>query len=651
MKILSMKLINFKGIREGTFDFPGGGNFNIYGTNGAGKTTIVDALIWLLFDKDSADTKDFGIKTIVDGEPLHHAEHSVECVFLMENGISVTLRKEFQEKWQKARGKKEKEFTGHTTSHYIDGVPKSQTAYKNYINSIIDEKRFKTLTNPLYFNEKLNDSERRAILIDIIGGVDQNAIIEENPELAELKPLLKGRKVEDYKLIVKQSLSKTNKEIDDIAPAIKENQAMINADADEAGKARYEEEVRSADEEIAVLIRQIAEAKAGTVDMEQEKKKAEISKALRQAQEEEAKADRERRFLLQKAVDEAAAASLNAENVVYSWDRVIKDLEQQVNSCERIRESLLVNFNNTKKRVWVAEPIKTKCPTCGQDIPADRVEAAKRKQEEQEKAFNAKRAEHLKQINIDGQKNNEAKNEAKQKLDEAVRNRANAVTDLNIKMDREKAAIRERDSFNGVIFPEVERLEKMLAELEKQEKRPDEAVKKRIEHLEAKRQALIVSRNETQKKWNDIEQNRKHLARIEELRKKEAELSITYAELKKQSYLCDQYSRCLTSYIDRKVGEHFQLARFVLFKDNISNEGVKECCEVQLHGTPYHDLCQTEQLHVGLDIINTLCRYYKMTMPVLIDRSESFVTLPETDMQIIRLIVSADDQELRVEKA
>lgn len=88
-----------------------------------------------------------------------------------------------------------------------------------------------------------------------------------------------------------------------------------------------------------------------------------------------------------------------------------------------------------------------------------------------------------------------------------------------------------------------------------------------------------------------------------------------------------------------------------MFKDNVSNDGAKECCEVQMHGTPYHDLCQTEQMHVGLDIIQTLCRYYKLTMPVLIDRSESFITLPETDMQIIRLIVSADDKTLRLEKA
>ena len=160
MKLLSMRLKNFKGIREANFDFPDGGNYNILGANEAGKSTTFDALTWLLFDKDSADTKDFSVKTIVDGEPLHHAEHSVECTFL-ESGLRVTLKKVFKERWQKPRGKAEAEFAGHTVNYFINEVPKSAGEYKKYIAGIIDEKKFKTLTIPTYFNEKLKDTERR----------------------------------------------------------------------------------------------------------------------------------------------------------------------------------------------------------------------------------------------------------------------------------------------------------------------------------------------------------------------------------------------------------------------------------------------------------------------------------------------------------
>ena len=63
IKIFSLKLKNFKGIKELKIDF-NCQNTNIYGANATGKTTIFDAFKWLFFDKDSSDRKDFNIKTL-----------------------------------------------------------------------------------------------------------------------------------------------------------------------------------------------------------------------------------------------------------------------------------------------------------------------------------------------------------------------------------------------------------------------------------------------------------------------------------------------------------------------------------------------------------------------------------------------------------
>ena len=52
MKILNLTLRNFKGTRD--FELNTDGNdVNIFGDNGTGKTTLADAFMWLLFDKDS----------------------------------------------------------------------------------------------------------------------------------------------------------------------------------------------------------------------------------------------------------------------------------------------------------------------------------------------------------------------------------------------------------------------------------------------------------------------------------------------------------------------------------------------------------------------------------------------------------------------
>ena len=653
MKLLSMKLTNFKGIRDADFQFPDGGNYNIYGTNGAGKTTIVDALTWLLFGKDSTDATDFGIKTIVDGEPLHRAEHSVECEFLMgAANRCVTLKRVYKEKWQRPKGKPKPEFTGHTTDFFVDGIGQSQTAYKNFINSVIDEKKFKVLTNPLYFNEKLKDTERRAILMDIIGGVDQDAIIEQNADdLGDLKELLKGRKVEDFKLMVRQSLSKTKKGIDDIGPAIRENQTQMIPGVDAANKGMYEEQVQKKASAIEILIRKIAEVKAGTVSTEQEQKKAELNQQIWKSKDADAKYNEDLRKALMRNRENAQKARMEIENQIYGWDKIIREAEGRVAVYTSRREELVKEFAAIQKTAFTAKPIQTACPMCGQNLPAEKVDAAKEAQEKMQAEFNHKKAEDLKSINEQGKANNQTKAKAEEDLAAARKMRNQLEEKLKTARMDEEVCEANIAKFVPVVSPDIAALEKELAELNARTGQPDKAAEQEIEKLEAQRQAMIATQKEAQDRLNEIEQNRKHEERIRELQKQEKDLSAKFTELKRQEFLCDQFSRALTEYIDRKIGEHFKLARFVMFRDNITNEGAKECCEVQLHGTGYHDLCQTEQMHVGLDIIQTLCKYYHLTMPVLIDRSESFVTLPETDMQIIRLIVSANDKKLRLEKA
>ena len=63
MRLLSMKLENFQGVKTLSLEFPGGCSGSIYGDNGTGKTTVFNALTWLLFDKASTGVKDFSPKT------------------------------------------------------------------------------------------------------------------------------------------------------------------------------------------------------------------------------------------------------------------------------------------------------------------------------------------------------------------------------------------------------------------------------------------------------------------------------------------------------------------------------------------------------------------------------------------------------------
>src|SRR5690625_1769491 len=105
IKLMNLKLVNFKGIKELEINFDGK-DTSIYGENGTGKTTIFDAFVWLLFDKDSLNnsTQNFGIKTLdAVGNIIHKLDHEVEAVLLVDDK-KLTLKKTYREQWTKKRG-------------------------------------------------------------------------------------------------------------------------------------------------------------------------------------------------------------------------------------------------------------------------------------------------------------------------------------------------------------------------------------------------------------------------------------------------------------------------------------------------------------------------------------------------------------------
>ena len=70
MRLLNLKIKNFKGIKSFELDI-NGQSVNIYGDNATGKTTVFDAVLWLLFDKNSENKSDFGIKPrLADGTEM-----------------------------------------------------------------------------------------------------------------------------------------------------------------------------------------------------------------------------------------------------------------------------------------------------------------------------------------------------------------------------------------------------------------------------------------------------------------------------------------------------------------------------------------------------------------------------------------------------
>ena len=153
IRLNTLRLKNFKGIKDFTLNIDGK-TANIYGDNGVGKTSLVDAFLWLLFNKDSTDRTQFAVKPQDEyGNDIHNLQTEVEAELFID-GKPLKLRKVLEEQWTKRRGSVKPELTGNTIKYWWDEEPVKEREYKSRMSQLIDEDLFRMVTNPMYFNTK-----------------------------------------------------------------------------------------------------------------------------------------------------------------------------------------------------------------------------------------------------------------------------------------------------------------------------------------------------------------------------------------------------------------------------------------------------------------------------------------------------------------
>jgi hypothetical protein len=71
---------------------------------------------------------------------------------------------------------------------------------------------------------------------------------------------------------------------------------------------------------------------------------------------------------------------------------------------------------------------------------------------------------------------------------------------------------------------------------------------------------------------------------------------------------------------------------------------------VTYNGVPFEtSLNNGSRINVGLDIINTISTQTGLSLPVFVDNAESVTELLPIESQVVRLVVSGQDKQLRVE--
>ena len=99
--------------------------------------------------------------------------------------------------------------------------------------------------------------------------------------------------------------------------------------------------------------------------------------------------------------------------------------------------------------------------------------------------------------------------------------------------------------------------------------------------------------------------------------------------------------------LEARVNKLFKHVRFRLF-DRQVNGAYVEACVCEYDGVPYPTLNTAAKILAGVDIINTLSKFYSIHAPIFLDNRESTVWIPESQSQIINLYVSDADKKMRV---
>lgn len=663
--IKTLTIINFKGIKRKTIDF--GEVTNIYGANASGKTTIFDAFLWLLFGKDSSDRKDFNVKPLdSNGRKRDRTENEVSAVINVD-GDDISIRHIQKEKWVKKRGEAESEYVGNEHLYFWNEVPVQAGEFQAKVNDLLNEKVFKLITNPLYFNS-MSWQDQRQVLTDIAGEITDHDIVSRYPELQELLDNLNGKTLKEFKAKTLAEKKKLKDQLEEIPGRIDE---LERSKPDPVDEDAINREISTLQDRYDELDRQIEDKNEAY-----SKANAELNKAIQEhnskihelklkRQNIEARHRSEHNAELNQAssgINAAKSAVSNLENQIAvqkqqlsslvashtsHLQRLVKDKEDIESRMASLRE-LFKSVNGRQLNEH-----DTHCGECGREHETDKLHEVREK-------FNARKKQELDSINMQGQglkrdleKRNAEGVQAIEQFEITKSAIETSIASLESSLYEAKKKVEAFDPSKIVVKSVSERLDADTEyyhigdQIRELEAKIFEKPEIDLGDLRVRKATINAELDAAKRKLNVREQIQRADARIQELKNNESKWSQELAFLEKQEFAAEKYERAKSEELEIRVNGMFKYARFTLF-NKLNNGGEEPTCRSTYNGVPFSDLNTAGKILVGIDIINTLSAHYGVTAPVFLDNRESVSSIPDTAAQVINLIVSPEDKELRV---
>lgn len=632
MKLMNLKIKNFKGITAFEMNSEGS-NIEVYGNNGTGKTSLFDAFTWLLFDKDSKGKTRFSVQPLdSEGNIRHYLNTEVSAV-VENNKEIIKLTRTNEEKWERKKGTKESTRKGTENKYFINDELVKQTEYKAKIDNMIDETVFKMITNPSFFSEIMTWQDRRKVLEDIVHSDASGDVTEGNNEFDLIKEIIQEKRIDSEKRAITTKKKRINDELKLLPCRIDElklSKTIIDEESLTEEKQILEKRIEDYGKKLSVFKADFYKVKE--YEEEISKKREEITGL---------KNENIKNFYVKTNDCDRMLNQKNKELQIADYQ--IETLNDKLDSMEEEIASLQNKYKDKETETPTIDlpEGKMNCPVCGAKYPEEKISALK------EEYKNKKIKEHQNELDsleatIKQKKAIHAKTIAelsaikKDELEKEIEALKKELSDIYAKKDSNPI-----DNEIKTLETEIEELTKKAEEI----KSNKEKMKVEVELATCKNKL-----SEINIKLTAVENNKKIELRIKEIEKQVEQLTAQYAELEHLEYLLDLYKTLEYKKIEESVNNMFKYVKFKMF-DTLINGSVVEVCEPTVDGIPFTTNLNTgARLNAGLDIINTLCNYYKVTAPIFIDNRESVTSIIKTDSQTISLIVSKDDNKMSYKK-
>ncbi|MFI3251887.1 MAG: hypothetical protein R3Y60_01975 [bacterium] len=622
MKILfkSLEIENFMSYDKFDIDFDDV-KTTLRGFNGAGKTTILNAICWCLFKKDYYDRSKFDLKPIKDGVSQEELETKVALIFSVDGNENVIER----------INKK-----GLNTTK-VNGAVFKEKEYLIYVQETlgINEEDFKLIANPNYAIG-LNWKDLRNIVFGYVGEVKDEDIFNEEPSLKPLANKIETMGIEKVRQGVMSNISDIKNKM------LPELNGKIQLVEDEVTHLESVASTLTEKQEQLTKIDSQIENYMKIVENENNKKN-EKQKLLNDISKLNNKIDT---FEIEKKNLKVQGEQINLE--IKSKTNIeelrSKDILEQQSKIQKFHISLqgqLSRFNGLKEDYTLYEEEIKKiseevvrvesevCPTCNKPLTEEEIkislqnlELLKENKIKERKEINERTKTMLLDLKEKISFEKEEFNKEKELLEEIkVRDYTHLIEEnfelTTLNQNKEKLL----EDYNRL---DVE-IKQCGLEIDK--------INISIEEIPAEEQVgdyrdLVEQRDDLALQLQDVSKFNESKDLLVKLTEDKLELEKKYKQSEVALELVKKYQSIKSKKTEEALRNYFNDISFIT-QEIAKNGKTEETFKVYLGGRPYETLSGGEKMRSQLDLLNGIQKLKSINMPVLIDSISELDKMPE----------------------